>query len=329
MQLKFNSAIVFAHDGSLYRAARHAESDLDITTEAVDPTPTQWGTLGIKKHTTGEFAALLGDAYFMVIEVADRILPGKIIKEHLGKLLFQQEAATGRKPSRKEAAQLRDQVEAQLLPKAFIRRALVPIYVTRTHVVVFTSSYKRANDCMSVMYNLATVDAGIKHVGMAMASFSNSVSAWLLAVARQADDVDTESLMPHRAIVLKNEDTKSTVRYKDHDVEEEDVQALLDDASNSNHIVTELQMACGSALGAALEGVTFSLTNKLILKGIKFPDLTVNEYMGAKAEGDEEAMVADYMGMATLVGAAVMKLFTHLWEDMDGEATYPWTDDEL
>ena len=107
--------------------AKTDDLDLDLH-RSKEPSGGQWRSIGLINALPGE--GLLVDmdgGKMMCVQFNERILPGKVRDEHLGKRVAKLEQMEGRKLSKKEYAQLREQVEFDLLPRAFVRRTNVPV----------------------------------------------------------------------------------------------------------------------------------------------------------------------------------------------------------
>jgi len=65
--------------------------------------------------------------YLMMVRFHERILPGVVIKEAMRPLIDKLKRDEDRDLTRQELAQIRDEVEGELLPKAFIRVTDVPV----------------------------------------------------------------------------------------------------------------------------------------------------------------------------------------------------------
>lgn len=192
---------------------------------SVDPSAGQWRTVGLVPPLKGEIALhvdLEGAASLMCVQFNERILPGKVRDEQVAKKVKKIEDLEGRKVSKKEYATIRDEVEFEMLPKAFIRRTQVPVIFRRDRMLVCTSSEKKATDAVACLSALFGIDALYP---WRMAA-KQSVSATLTAMARSDDG--SNYFEAGTAAVLKGED-KQTVRIKDISVDADKVQALIED----------------------------------------------------------------------------------------------------
>lgn len=205
------------------------DDDLDEDSFAsVDPSGGQWATVGLVPAIEHERPVidLQGAGTLMAVRFNERILPGKVRDEMVAKEVLRLEASQGRKVSKKEYAQLRDHCEFALLPKAFIRRTVVPVIFTQEYMLVCTSSQRRADDAVAAL----------------ITALGDQFVATLITCKRDMRDVLTTmatdgsrildgdvSFYSDDSVVLKGED-KRTVRIKDKDISDADVQAFLSEA---------------------------------------------------------------------------------------------------
>ena len=249
------------------------------TLRAKDPSGGQWRAIGLVEPIKGEglMVDLNGSGDLLAVQFNERILPGKVRDEALGKKVAQIEKQEGRKVSKKEYAQLRDQVEFDLLPKAFIRRTVVPVICTKQYMLIFTSSAKRVDDCLAIM----------------QATWETTVSA-----VQVQDDLKSQFRtlalgdqwsMDHDGMVapfgatdnagLKGENKKA-IRIKDKPLEDNDVQEII---RLAEYDVCELGVAYGDKWDSEPE-MTFTVNTSLVFKRI--------ETVGIKTGGKEYDMHA-------------------------------------
>lgn len=265
-----------------------------------DPSAGQWSTMGLVGGIDGDdIHSLEGGHYVLTMQINDRILPGKVRDEELAKAIVKIENMEGRKVTKKEFRQLRDQVEFDMLPKAFIRRTVVPIVVMRSGAVfVCTASAKRAD---GIVLQLAGMYEGA--VFTQIATKDDPGSALTTLATRYDRDSTCEGLEPTSNAVLKGEDEdKRTIRVKDADILSHDVQQVL----KQGYRVRELGLAF---LGDQEDEpkLTFTLTDSLIFKSVKLPGVIMSEHKD------------DAHGLAYLAAKTFEEALQHVMGFMGGE----------
>lgn len=294
---------------------------------ATDPSGGDWRRLGLVPAIKGEdlIIDLDGAGKVMAVQFNERILPGKVRDEKLQAEVARLEAREGRRVGKKEYAQLREQVEFDLLPKAFIRRTVVPVlfykHALGTQIMlVCTSSQKRADDAVGVLRGVFGDDLMPWKI-----ETESSISGVLTTLASNGNaDPDEECWLhfsPLDSAVIKGDD-KQTIRIKDKPVESQDVQDLL---AGEGQVVHELALAwCEDNPGAEEPDLTFVATSNLAFK---------------RAETIVKATSAteDYYGFAVVCLRTYRDMLTHFFDlcggikerPASGESTNGAEDDEL
>jgi recombination associated protein RdgC len=241
---------------------------------ATDPTGGDWRRSGLCEPMKGEGLQVELDGHahsIMAVQFNERILPGKVRDEQLAKEVARMERLEGRKISKKEYAQLREQVEFDLLPKAFIRRTVVPIIFTRMNrttdlMLVCTSSAKRADDCVAIM------TGAYPDLKASVLSVIDSVSSRLKTLAIDGflfnEDSEQETgFFSHDSIALKGSE-KKVIRIKDKPIEESDVQDLI---KLDEYAVVEMGVGYSSKAQSDDLELTFTVNEHLTFKRIATP----------------------------------------------------------
>lgn len=264
--------------------------------ESKDPSGATWRSMGLLPALIGPSAfiePLEGLGKLMAVQINERNLPGKVRDEHLKKEVARVEAAEGRKVSKKEYAQLRDEVEINLLPRAFIRRSVVPVFFYghrslsgRNVMLVFTSSQKRADDVVALL----------------SAVFGERLDPWKIQTEHELHtqmtsmvrDSEIGRFNPGTSALLKGPE-KKTVRVKAVDVESARIAGLLQDG----YEIHEMEMRHGDESAQH----SFSVNDGLIFKRV--------EPFGIKDTGD-------YYSDAAVRMAHIKDLVRHFFDREDG-----------
>lgn len=238
----------------------------DAALRAVDPSGGQWRTVGLIEPLKGEglMVDLNGSGNLMAVQFNERILPGKVRDEMLGNKVAEIERQNGRKVSKKEYAQLRDAVEFALLPKAFIRRTVVPVIITGRFALICTSSAKRADDCISI---LAPGINGVFSSVQTKASLPGQFRTLVFDEWGMDEDGMVAPFWATDYAVLKGEG-KKVIRIKDKPLDEHDMRDLI---KLAEYNVMELGIAYGDDQDEP--ELTFTVSASMIFKGIVTPGI--------------------------------------------------------
>ena len=269
----------FAVNDALYKWCRRAVKDTSAQLEAAknfldrDPGPNEWSHLGLAAVMPGETAIvhdLDGAGYLFMYRWAERKLPASVRDEELKKRYDALVEKEGRALNKKEFAQLRDDVETALLPKAFIVPKLIPLIVTRKRLFVCTSS---ATMCEKIMTHLVRL-CETRKVELDWSDLAMHVSpaSMLTRIVREGgvylDDSGESGLGAGKSGVFKG-DNKNVVRIKDRDLSHTEFDELR---NSGTYNVTELSLTYNAD---DMVVSTFTMNDKLVFKGIKLGDVMV------------------------------------------------------
>lgn len=220
------------------------------------------------------------DAVLVTLGTETRQLPASAVNRELANRLAQIEASEGKAPGGRARKRLRDDIVAELLPRAFVKPGRLSAYVDlrRGFVAVDTTSTRAAERVISALrHTLGSFPA------LPMSSDRSVVgvlTSWL-AGEPLPDLSEDESLLLGDACVLKDPtDTGATVRFTG---------AELIGSEMEEHLRAGKQ--CASLALEVREHVSFVLTDDLRLRRLRFGDaamfpLEQMELEGAHAELD-------------------------------------------
>lgn len=277
-----------------------------------DPHGTQWSSMGLVEALPGEgyLVDLQGSGKLMMVQINDRILPGKVRDELLAKEVERLERLQGRKVSKKEYAQLRDEASATLLPKAFIRRTQIPVIFTRLPyfnseaMLICTGSQKKADEVATFL----------------LAVFGAAFSPWkilpkhpldgtLTTLVKTGDfEIDDHGFEPHMSVVLKGAN-KKTIRIKDKSLGDKDIDALW----AQDYTVSEI----GLTRSAGEFDDTFTVTDSLIFKSCRMAGFYVPPRKNSEA--------GDWYGHAVGLTLAYRRLLSDFLQAVGGIVDRPST----
>lgn len=287
----FKNFVVFNHniDTSLI-----VEDEDNRPEELSDPNPSAWSTKGLVPVIEGEdyFHQLDGMGFVFCVQFNERILPGKVRDEHVKKRAERIQEGTGRKPSKKEYRELRDEVELELLPKAFIRRSKVFGLITASRLVIFSSSTKRQDDVMLVLFgNLDLYFGAAKELSFTRPSLKDGLSG--LTGLALGDDERFAATKNALLVNAREEAETPTIRIKDKNVYSSDVQALLKQGYRAHEL--------GLSTSA---GTSFTLTKSMTVKRFSIGDDVVLSHFNESVE--------DFHGAAWLACRTALDVWTDI-----------------
>ncbi len=240
---------------------------------STDPSGGAWRSIGfIDCPFEGDSLAhdLDGAGTLFHIQFNERILPGKVRDEVLAKRVADIEQLDGRKINKKDYAQLREQVEFDLLPRAFIRRTVVPVMFVKAtrQVLIFTSSAKRCDDVIGL---LCGAIEGLKIISI------DATPARLLdnlCLGNECYTDDQDKIEATDSGVFKGEN-KRTVRVKGREIDSPEVGEII----AAGYKASELGIAFTEHASTEPQSVA-TLNDQLVFKRVEHAGI-------AQAKGSE------------------------------------------
>lgn len=244
----------------------------------------------------GPLVEAIGGQWLLKLMLESKVVPGSVIARKTKERAAQIEAATGRKPGKKETKELKDDVRLALLPMAFTKQGSVLVWIDPVArlLVLDAASQGKADEVMTC---LAKSMEGLGAILVqTVISPVSAMSDWLLSQEPPAGfSVDRECELK------AGDDSKAVVRYARH---------ALDIAEVQQHITNG---KLPTRLAMTWEGrVSFLLTETFQIKKITFVEgVFQDDPSGNKADRfDADAAIAT---------GEIRKLIPDLLEALGGE----------
>lgn len=239
-----------------------------VTHMASDPTGGQWSTLGLAEpfDKQGLVSDLQGAGHLMAVRFNERILPAKVRNEHVAKAIARLEKTQGHKASKKDYAQLIDQAEFELLPKAFIRRTLVPVLFCKDVMLICTSSAKRADDVTHKMIEVFGMRLAPRQMQTAHPLVGILTTA---AISGELSAFDSDTTFYSGKHALLKGEGKKTIRIAAKELQDADVHDLV--KQTDQYAVHELGMWLGG--DEQSPNLTFIVNAGLMFKAAEMPNI--------------------------------------------------------
>lgn len=263
------------------------------------PEKSQWQSVGFSPWNPDINEELVwsapGDVHLLSFMIHERALTAATIKEHVmerGKVLAERE---GRQLYRKEYAQIKDEVIAELLPKAFIKHKRVPILIIDDLLVIGATTAKVAelvlDTLRSVMGSLSVTPFATK----------TPPAEWLSNLLRRGN---LGQLKRGDSLKLVNE-AKDTVAFKGVDLGDDEPQTYL---AMGEFKVKETSIWLANDMFC-------KVTDTLIFKGIKFAEDLITNHK-RDADGDLAALIdGDILLVTDVVKRLVAEIIGKIGED--------------
>ena len=291
----------------VYRIAPEWQMGLDQVEAALAKAPflpcgaTQeksWGWVPPRGEAHGPLAESVGGQWVLRFMAESKVLPGSVLARKVQEKAAQIEAATGRKPGKKESRELKDEAKLDLLPMAFTKLGSTWVWIdpAARWLVLDTSGQARADEIVSLLVEALP--------GLSLALLNTQTSP----AAAMAHWLATQEAPPgftiDRECELKSADeSKAVVRYARHPLDIEEVQAHI----AAGKLPTKLAMSWD-------DRVSFLLTEGLQIKKLAFLDAVMDAQ--SSDDGGFDADVAIATG-------ELVRFLPDLVEALGGEAEAP------
>jgi recombination associated protein RdgC len=246
----------------------------------------------------GELVFSVARQQLIALGIEQKLLPVSVVRQYAQAKLEQIEVAQGYKPGRKQRREITDQVETELLPRAFVKRGLTYVWIDPVNrwLLVDASSPTRADEVMEQLkLSLGELPLTLVKTQLAPAT---AMTQWLAAGAAPGSfTIDRDCELQAAA------DERPAVRYVRHSLDSDEVR---------NHIASGK-----SATRLALtwnDRVSFVLTEQMQVKKVSFLDM-IKEDAERQAENADDLFAANF----TLMSGELSQLLAHLVEVLGGE----------
>ena len=244
----------------------------------------------------GPLVEAIGGQWLLKLMLESKLVPGSVIARKTKERAAQIEAATGRKPGKKETKELKDEARLALLPMAFTKQGSILVWIDPVArlLVLDAASQGKADEVMTCLAK-SMEGLGAMLVQTVISPVA-AMSDWLLSQEPPAGfSVDRECELK------AGDDSKAVVRYARH---------ALDIAEVQQHITNG---KLPTRLAMTWEGrVSFLLTETFQIKKITFVEgVFQDDPSGNKADRfDADAAIAT---------GEIRKLLPDLLEALGGE----------
>lgn len=281
------------HDYLLERAARACGS-LESSTIGWDRPLGRHGS---------QLTHAAGGCTMICARLEERLVPASVVREQLEEKVADLEEREGRRVSRREKGEIKDEIMQDLLPRAFIKSTRIYAYVdTRNDwLLVDAVSAKRAEELITLLReSLGTLPLRPLEVAQAPASV---MTAWL-----------QKKLPPSEFQVLEEcelrdaSEEKGVVRCSHQDLQGEEIQVHLKAGKQVVKIALEWH-----------ERLSLLLTDEFAIKRLRFLDVIQEEAADMEAEDAAARFDADFTLMTLELGRFLPRLIGQFGGELEKE----------
>lgn len=234
----------------------------------------------------------------IALGIEQKLLPASVVRQYAQAKLIEIEAAQGYKPGRKQAREVVEQLETELLPRAFVKRSLTYVWIDPVNrwLLVDASSSARADEVMEQL-KLSLGELPVTLVKTQLAP-GTAMTQWLAAgEAPGSFTIDRDCEL--RAMA----EERAAVRYVRHNLDSDEVRRHIADGKSATRLALTWN-----------DRVSFVLTDQLQVKRLAFLDL-LKEDAERQAENADDLFAANF----TLMCGELAQLLGHLLDVLGGE----------
>ncbi len=232
----------------------------------------------------GPLVESVGGQWIAKLMIESKAVPGNVVRRKADERIAEIEAATGRKPGKKEKREIMDDALMTLLPQAFARQSTVLVWMDldSRRLVLNAGSQGKADEVVSALMNVL---GGLSmSLIQTVTSPQAAMTQWLLA---PTEDEWPADLTVERETVLKSTgEDAATVRFTRHHLANDDVRKHVMEGK----LPTQLALSWDGR-------VAFVLTDTLQLKKVQFLDGVMDESGTDKNEDRFDGDVALSTGL--------------------------------
>lgn len=202
----------------------------------------------------GPLVESIGGQWLLEFMIESKAVPASVVRRKVDERCAQIEAATGRKPGKKEKKELKEDITHELLPMAFTRQARVAVWIDPIgrRLVVNSSNVTRADEVVTALVKALE--------GFAVAQISTQVEPAAAMANWLATQEPPAGFSIDRECELKaSDESKSVVRYAKHPLDIDEVRQHIANGKRP----TRLAMTWD-------DRVSFELTEGMQLRKIVF-----------------------------------------------------------
>jgi recombination associated protein RdgC len=231
---------------------------------------------------------------FILLSMArqERLLPASVVREEVDERVTEIEHKEDRKVTAKEKKELRENIEHELLPRAFTRTQKMDAWIDPKGgwLVIDSASAPRAETFTKLLRKtLGTLPVALPDTEVTPAT---AMTAWL-----QEDNLPEPFLLGAECELKTPDEAKSSAVFKNHELLSDEVQTNL----KKGKYVAKLALIWS-------DKISFVVTEELQIKKLKFLDVMKDELQESDAETHEDHIDIEFTLMTGEVSAMLVDL---------------------
>ena len=246
----------------------------------------------------GELVFSVKHQQLIALGVEQKLLPASVVRQYAQAKLADIEAAQGYKAGRKQKREVIDQIEAEMLPRAFVKRGLTYVWIDPVNrwLLVDASSSTRGDEVMEHL-KLSLNELPVTLIKTQLAP-ATAMTQWLAAGQAPGNfTIDRDCELQAAA------EERAAVRYVRHNLDSDELRSHIAGGKTATRLALTWN-----------DRVSFVLTEQLQIKRLAFLDL-LKEDAERQSGNADDLFAADF----TLMCGELAQLLGHLIEVLGGE----------
>lgn len=219
---------------------------------------------------------VINSCIMLCLQIEDKILPATVIRQELAKKIKQIETSENRKIRQKEKLNLKDEMIATLLPRAFTRLTRVYAYIDTKNnwLILGTANEKRGEEFLSLFKK--SISENIH--AFQFKKLSSTLTFWL------KNQNYPSSFAIEKSCVLQDPNQQTRIiRCQQQDLFANSIQTLINDGCEVKHLAMNWQDRINFILSA----------DNFSLRSIQYQD-EIKQWNDMEAETKEHQFNADF-----------------------------------
>lgn len=198
----------------VYNAVLPSEDSLRehlASSQFVEPMSLQSSSIGfVPREGADSLVEGFPGGLSFTVRIDQKIVPGSVVNAELVKRIKSLELSTGRKPGKKERAELKLDIQAELNQRALIRTMLITCFhhTASNMLIIPTTNKKLASSIVGELVNaVGSVKTTTIHVSNVKQGLTTRLKAWL-----DGDEDSFSGLQPRDEVALEQDSRRVTVK---------------------------------------------------------------------------------------------------------------------
>jgi len=243
----------------------------------------QLGWSGPISKNSEQLVHVTQNFWMICLQKQERILPSSVVNEHVQEKVDEIEQQQHRKVTRKEKAELKEEITLQLLPKSFTRTSRYHAYICpdKGYMVINSASAKVADELSSYLRKT------IGSLPVRLPAVNQAPSSMMTLWVTQENALPTNFTLGYECELTANGEEKGSIKYKGLELDQDQIDQQIASGMEVSKLAVEWRESLSFVLGADLS-----------IKRVKFGDMLQEQMSDTNTEDAASQFDAGFAIMA-------------------------------